>query len=75
MDVTKFIIFAHSLFKMMAWKLLSMLGELIKGEFTVIWEDGTKLDVSSLHAVMSVVGSTWAVLSWCCDLCAKVYVG
>jgi hypothetical protein len=58
---------------MKAWKLLSQLGELVKGEFTVIWEDGIKPDLHSLHAMMSLVGSTWVVLSWCCDLCAKGY--
>jgi hypothetical protein len=57
-QVTKFIIFTYFLFKMKASKLLSQLGELVKGEFTVLWEDGIKPDVSSLHAVMSLVGST-----------------
>lgn len=74
-DVTQFIIFTHFMFKMKGWKLLSQLGELVKGEFTVIWEAGTKRDLSCLHAVMSLVSSTWALLSWCCDLCTKGYSG
>ena len=56
-------LFSHIfLFKMKARKFLSQLGDLVKGEFTVMWEDGIKSDLSSLHAVMSLVGSAWAVL-------------
>jgi hypothetical protein len=73
--MTKFIILTYFLFKMKAWKLLSQLGGLVKGEFPVIWEDGIKPDLRSLHAVMSLVGSTWVVLPCCCDLCAKGYAG
>jgi len=29
--------------KIKAWKLLSQLGELVKGEFTVVWEMGSSL--------------------------------
>jgi hypothetical protein len=46
-------LFSHIfLFKMKAWKLLS---QLVKGEFTVIWEDGTKPYLSSLHAEISLL--------------------